>query len=180
MKFFLNIEKNRQSKVWAYECFNLSYYDVIFETFWLYDQQISVILKCFLSFWISTLLCHSFYLSWMFFFVFVAFFALLTQTHQKRFKRNQVFFASMTNIEKTLKLKVKKNSKNKLFKQYHQYLNVFNWKTAKQMSSHRDEEMNHQIEFQMNENEKISNFSWDLLYNMIRDELLVFRKTLTN
>ena len=60
----------------------------------------------------------------------------------------------MTDINKTLKIKLHMNSQTKLLKQYYQYLNVFNRKKADKLSLLWDEEMNHDIELITNENEK--------------------------
>ena len=71
------------------------------------------------------------------------------------------------------------NSKTKLSKHYHQYLNIFNWKTINKLLSLQDNEIDHDIELTQNENEKASESSWSSLYDMTKDELLILRKTLT-
>ena len=85
----------------------------------------------------------------------------------------------MTNIDKTLKIKSYTNSRKKLLKHYHQYLNVFDRKAADTISSLREKEIDHDIELEKNENEKTSSSFWDSLYNMSQEKLLILRKTLT-
>ena len=70
------------------------------------------------------------------------------------------------------------DSQIKLLKQYHQYLNVFDRKKADKLSSLQDEEMNHDIELITDKNEKAQEFSWESLYNMIKNKLLILKKTL--
>ena len=90
-----------------------------------------------------------------------------------------MFAISMTDINKTLKIKLHINSQIKLSEQYHQYFNVFNRKKADKLSSLWDEEMNYDIELITNKNEKVWKLSWRFLYNMIKNELLILKKTLT-
>ena len=58
------------------------------------------------------------------------------QTQKRHLKHNiQVFAVSMTDINKTLKIKSHTDSQTKLLKQYHQYFNVFDRKKADKLSS---------------------------------------------
>ena len=77
------------------------------------------------------------------------------QTQKRHLKCDtQVFAVSMTDINKTFKIKLYTDSWIKLLKQYHQYLNIFDRKKADKLSSLWDEEMNHDIELIIDENEK--------------------------
>ena len=60
----------------------------------------------------------------------------------------------MTDINKTLKIKLHINSQTKLLKQYYQYFNIFNKKKADKLSSLQNEKTNHDIELITNKNEK--------------------------
>ena len=84
----------------------------------------------------------------------------------------------MTDINKTLKIKSHTNSQTKLLKQYHQYFDVFDRKKANKLSSLWNEETNHDIKLIIDKNEKAWELSWESLYNMIKNKLLILRKTL--
>ena len=84
----------------------------------------------------------------------------------------------MTDINKTFKIKLYINSQTKLSEQYYQYLNVFNKKKVDKFLLFWDEEINHDIELITNRNEKTQKLSWESLYNMIKNKLLILKKTL--
>jgi hypothetical protein len=93
-------------------------------------------------------------------------------------KQNQVFSASMVNIDKALCVKEHTNPCTKLPEHYHQYLDVFNQKAADQLPPYQLG-ANHRIKLTLDKNGKSPEVPYGLLYQMIREELLVLRKTLT-
>lgn len=95
----------------------------------------------------------------------------------------QVFAASLADIDKALrKLDVKKPTdlKKILPAHYHEFLNVFDVKAADRISAHCESDIDMKIDLiDRDEKRNTANFSWDLLYSMSRDKLLVLQKTLT-
>ena len=58
------------------------------------------------------------------------------QIQRRHFKCDtQIFAVNMTDINKTLKIKLHTDSQTKLSKQYHQYFDVFDRKKADKLSS---------------------------------------------
>jgi hypothetical protein len=80
---------------------------------------------------------------------------------QKKFRRQEVkiFAVSMIDIEKTLKLKTKTNSQDKLSNHYHKFLEVFDQTETDKLLSLCESDKDHQIKLTLNENEKILNSS---------------------
>ena len=93
-------------------------------------------------------------------------------------KKNQIFSASMVNIDKALHIKKVTNPRMRLPEHYHQYLNVFNQKAADQLPPHWPG-ANHKIELNVDKKERSPKVPYGPLYQMTREELLVLRKTLT-
>jgi hypothetical protein len=93
-------------------------------------------------------------------------------------KQNQVFSASMVNIDKALCVKEHINPHTKLPKHYYQYLDIFNQKATNQLPPHQPG-ADHKIELIPDKNGKLPEVPYGPLYQMIREELLVLRKTLT-
>jgi hypothetical protein len=93
-------------------------------------------------------------------------------------KQNQVFLASMVDIDKALCVKEHTDPHTKLPEHYHQYLDVFDQKAANQLPPHWLG-ADHKIELILDENGKLPEVPYGLLYQMIREELLVLRKMLT-
>lgn len=91
----------------------------------------------------------------------------------------QIFTASMRDIEKALEVKHHSDPREKLPKQYHAWLEVFERKKADTLPPHRGPQVDHKIEL-VGKDEKGSTPEppWGPLYNMSRGELLVLRKTL--
>ena len=84
------------------------------------------------------------------------------------------------NIEKTLRVKSKINSWLKLLAHYFKFLNVFDQAEVSKLSFIQSSDKNYKIELVLNEKDQTLNSSWDSLYNMSHDELLILRKTLTD
>ena len=94
-------------------------------------------------------------------------------------KDTQVFAAIMTDIQKALESKKKANSHMIVFKCYQGYLGLFEPKKVKKLLSHWSEDIDHKIDLVWHE-DKESKMSWELLYNMITEELVILWKTLTD
>ena len=102
---------------------------------------------------------------------------MLIQRQQKQGKL-QVFSVSMTDIQKALSLRKNTDLTTKLSAHYHKYLKIFDCTEADKLSSLREERVNHSIMLKQM-NRKNSNISWELLYKMSYEKLLILRKTLT-
>lgn len=103
-------------------------------------------------------------------------FRLLITEKQKQ--KNQVFSASLKDINKTLRIKQYMNSALLLLNWVTKnYLKTFDRKETEKLSLHRSE-VNHKITLEVEANKKALAASWDFLYNMSHDELLILRKTL--
>ena len=91
----------------------------------------------------------------------------------------QIFTASMQDIEKALEVKHYSNPREKLPKQYHAWLEVFERKKADTLPPHRGPHVDHKIELiDKDEKGNTPEPPWGPLYNMSRGELLVLQKTL--
>ena len=101
----------------------------------------------------------------------------LIQRQQKQGKL-QVFSASMADIQKALSLRKNTDPTTKLPTHYHKFLKVFDCTEADKLPPLRGERVDHSIMLKQM-NRKNSNISWELLYKMSHEELLVLRKTLT-
>ena len=91
----------------------------------------------------------------------------------------EVFAASMADINKALRPKVRTDPRDKLPIKYHEFLDVFDYKEAEKLPPLRGRGVDHAIELETKEG-KEAEVPWGPLYNMSRDELLVLRKTLTD
>lgn len=91
-----------------------------------------------------------------------------------------IFAASMSDIDKALRAKAHSDPREKLPRQYHQYLDVFDRKKADTLPPLRGDKIDHKIEL-IEKDEKGNKVEapWGPLYNMSTEELLVLRKTLT-
>lgn len=89
----------------------------------------------------------------------------------------RIFAVSMKDIEKALHVKKSTDPRTKLPKQYMEFLDVFDRKTADTLSPFRGTGVDHGIELTKTDG-KEDKPPWGPLYNMSRDELLVLRKTL--
>ena len=76
----------------------------------------------------------------------------------------ELFAASMTDIEKTLKLKKYTDFYKKVLKKYHEFLNVFSWKEADKLSEYYL--YNHKIKL-----ESGKQLLFESIYKMSLDEL---------
>jgi len=90
----------------------------------------------------------------------------------------EIFTASLKDIEKSLAVKKRTDPRLKLPGHYYECLSLFDMKVAEQLPPHRPG-IDHKIELQTDENGQEKTAPWGLLYNMLREELLLLRKTLT-
>ncbi|KAJ6437630.1 AAA family ATPase [Purpureocillium lavendulum] len=90
----------------------------------------------------------------------------------------RVFAASLADINKALKPKVKGDPMKLLPEHFHKALPLFDAQKAKELPPHR-QGIDHTIEIETGEDGKKKTIPWGPLYSMSRDELLVLRKTLT-
>jgi hypothetical protein len=93
-------------------------------------------------------------------------------------KQNQIFLVSIVNIDKALHIKEITDPRIKLPEHYHQYLDVFDQRMADQLLPHWPG-ANHKIELNLDEKGKLLKVPYGLLYQIMQEELLVLRKTLT-
>jgi hypothetical protein len=93
-------------------------------------------------------------------------------------KQNQVFLVSMVNIDKALHVKEHTNPHTKLPEHYYQYLDIFDQKAADQLPPYWLG-ADHKIKLILDKNGKLPEVPYGLLYQIIREELLVLRKMLT-
>ncbi len=84
----------------------------------------------------------------------------------------------MTDIEKVLTSQKKTDLRTILSDHYHEFLNVFDCIMTEKLPFLREEDIDHWIELKKID-EKESKVSWDSLYNMTKEKLLVLHKTLT-
>lgn len=93
----------------------------------------------------------------------------------------QVFAASLRDIERTLRPRKNTDPRTKLPAHYHEYLDVFDRKTAETLPPHRGPNVDHGIKLiDKDEDGKKVEAPWGPLYNMSREELLLLRKTLND
>ena len=86
----------------------------------------------------------------------------------------------MMNIKKTLRVKSKTNSWLKLSAHYFKFLNVFDQTEVSKLSLVQSSDKNHKIELILNKKDQTLNSSWNSLYSISHDELLILRKTFTD
>ncbi len=106
------------------------------------------------------------------------FFTNLVQKKEEKQKEIEVFSVSMIDIEKVLISQKKTDLRTILSDHYHEFLNVFDHIMTEKLPLLRKEDTDHQIELK-EMNEKELKVLWDSLYNMMKEELLVLCKTLT-
>ena len=105
-------------------------------------------------------------------------FSLLSKKRKNGYGPKIVFAASMADINKALAKKTYTDPRFRLPKQYHEFLNVFDRKEADKLPPVRGYQ-DHKIDLETI-NGKTAEVPWGPLYNMLRDELLVLRRTLTD
>ena len=76
----------------------------------------------------------------------------------------QVFAASMTDINKTLRMKEHNDFQKKLSKHFHHYLQTFSCKIVDQLPSLHDDSADYKIELILDKNDKALNVSYSFLY----------------
>jgi len=84
----------------------------------------------------------------------------------------------MTDIEKVIISQKKTDLRTILFDHYHEFLNTFDYMMTEKLPFLREEDIDHWIELKKID-EKESKVSWDSLYNITKEKLLVLHKTLT-
>lgn len=89
----------------------------------------------------------------------------------------RIFAASLADINKALKPKVKGDPMKLLPEHFHKVLPLFDAQKAKELPPHRPG-VDHGIEIETGDDGKKKTIPWGPLYSMSRDELLVLRKTL--
>jgi hypothetical protein len=102
----------------------------------------------------------------------------LLSDRKRRAQGVQVFSATMTDINKALKVKVRTDPKLVLPEHYHEFLDVFSKDKADELPRHRGLGVDHSIPLNLVDGAE-PEVPWGPLYSMSRDELLVLRKTLT-
>ena len=87
-------------------------------------------------------------------------------------KNIQVFAASLRDIEKALKAKTYSDPKEKLPKEYHPWLDIFDWTAAEHLPPHRKGQ-DHAIQLEPKADGSVPEVPWGSLYAMSQNELLV-------
>ncbi len=108
----------------------------------------------------------------------VTFFTNLVQKKEEKQKKIEVFSASMINIKKVLISQKKTDLRTILSDHYHEFLNVFNRTMTEKLPLLRKEGTDLWIKLEKIDKKELK-VSWDSLYNMMREKLLVLHKTLT-
>ena len=91
----------------------------------------------------------------------------------------EVFTAFITDIEKALHLKLNIDSLMLLPEHYHHKLKLFQFSKTEKLLPLQGPDINHRIKLKQID-DKDSETSWRLLYNMLREELLILHKKFTN
>ena len=92
-------------------------------------------------------------------------------------KNVQVFAASLRDIKKALKVKTHSDPKEKLPKEYHPWLDVFDWTAAERLPPHQKGQ-DHAIQLEPKADGSVPEVPWGPLYAMSQNELLVLCNTL--
>ena len=92
-------------------------------------------------------------------------------------KNVQVFAASLRDIEKALKVKTHSDPKEKLPKEYHPWLDIFDWTAAEHLPPHRKGQ-DHAIQLEPKADGSVPEVPWGPLYAISQNELLVLHNTL--
>lgn len=99
--------------------------------------------------------------------------AAWNMTRRRSKSKAQVFAASMSDINKALRIKKHTDPAKKLPAYLHQYLDVFSRQASEELPPLRGRGIDHEIELIRDRNDKEPEVPWGLLYSMSRDELLV-------
>ena len=92
-------------------------------------------------------------------------------------KNVQVFAASLRDIEKALKVKTYSDPKEKLPKEYHPWLDVFDRTAAERLPPHWKGQ-DHAIQLDLKADGSVPEVPWGLFYAMSQNDLLVLHNTL--
>ncbi len=179
----IDINRHQKSRAFFYIVFKIVSYDLILDLSWM--KQNKVILnagEAFLMIEFTETIVQNRKASAKNEFNHVMmsamFFMNLIQKKEEKQKKIEVFSASMINIEKALTSQKKTNLRTILSDHYHEFLDVFNHTMTEKLPPLREEGTDHQIELE-EVNEKEPKVPWGPLYNMVKEKLLVLRKTLT-
>ncbi len=179
----ININRHQKSRTFFYIVSKLAFYNLILDLSWM--KQNKIILnadRAFLMIEFTKTVIQNREASAESEFNYVmmsaTFFTNLVWKKEEKWKKIEVFLTSMTDIEKALISQKKTDLRTILSDHYHEFLNVFNHTMTEKLPLLREEGTDHQIELK-EVNEKESKVPWDPLYNMMREKLLVLRKTLT-
>jgi predicted aspartyl protease len=104
--------------------------------------------------------------------------ALIRRGRRRGADKVTVFSASLRDIEKALRTKIRPDPRKKLPPQYHEYLDAFDRSIADRLPPHR-RGVDHSIQLEKDSQGREHEVPWGPLYNMSREELIVLRKTLT-
>ena len=92
-------------------------------------------------------------------------------------KNVQVFAASLRDIEKALKTKTYSDPKEKLPKEYHPWLDIFDWTAAEHLPPHQKSQ-DHAIQLEPKADGSVLEVPWGSLYAISQNELLILCNTL--
>ncbi len=179
----IDINRHQKSRAFFYIVSKLTFYDLILSLSWM--KQNKIILnadRVFLTVKFTETIVQNRKASAKSEFNHVMmsamFFTNLVWKKEEKQKKIEVFSASMINIEKVLTSQKKTDLRTILSDHYHEFLDVFNHMMTKKLPPLRGEGTDHWIELKKID-EKELKVLWGPLYNMMREKLLVLRKTLT-
>ncbi len=178
----IDIDEHQKSKAFFYIVPKIASYDLILSLSWMKQNEVILnVNNIFLTIefteifvWNREVLARD---NFSHFVILTMSFTNLIQKKKKKQKKIEVFSVSMTDIEKVLTFWKKTDSWMILSGYYHNFLNIFDHMMTEKLLSLRGKEIDHCIELKEID-EKKSKMSWDLLYNMTWEELLMLRKTL--
>ncbi len=179
----IKINKHQKSRTFFYIVFKLAFYNLILDLSWM--KQNKIILnadRVFLMIEFTETIIQNREASaeseFNHVMMSVMFFTNLIWKKEEKQKKIEVFSVSMINIEKALTSQKKTDLRTILSDHYHEFLNVFNHMMTEKLPLLREEDTDYWIKLEKID-EKESKVLWDSLYNMMREKLLVLRKTLT-
>jgi len=179
----IDINRYQKLRTFFYIVFKLAFYDLILNLSWM--KQNKIILnagRVFLTVEFTETIIQNREASaeneFNYVMMSATFFTNFVWKKEEKQKKIKVFLISMINIEKALISQKKTDLRTILSDHYHKFLNVFDHMITEKLSLLREEGTDHWIKLKKI-NEKESKVFWDLLYNMMREKLLVLHKTLT-
>jgi len=179
----IDINKHQKSRAFFYIVSKLASYNLILDLSWM--KQNEVILnadRAFLTVEFTETIIQNKEASaeseFNHVMMFATSFTNLIWKKEEKQKKIEVFLISMTDIEKALTSQKKTDLRTILSDHYHKFLNVFDHTMTEKLPLLREEGTDHWIELEKID-EKEPKVPWGSLYNMMREKLLVLRKTLT-